>query len=427
MSSDQPSAISAGGASILDASDTFPRRHLGPGDADVAAMLATLGLPSLDALTDRTVPASIRFERPLEIHAGGAPGEAALLQELRGIAAQNKVYRSFIGAGYHDTITPPVVLRNILENPGWYTQYTPYQAEIAQGRLEALLNFQTMISDLTGLPLAGASLLDEGTAAAEAMAMCAHAVDAPRRLFFCDADCHPQTLAVLRTRAEAIAVDVQVGDVLTADLASLAGEGRALCGVLIQYPTSTGAVRDWREVIARAHAAGALVVMAADPLALALLTPPGELGADIAVGSAQRFGVPMGYGGPHAGYIATKPEQARRLPGRIIGVSRDAQGNQALRMALQTREQHIRRDKATSNICTAQALLAIMAGMYAVWHGPDGIRRIARRTRAYALAFAAGVTRLGTPSRREISSTRCTCRSPADARRRRSTRRARGG
>ena len=387
MSSEQrPSAL-------LDASDTFARRHLGPRARDVAAMLQTLGVDSLDALTDRTVPGSIALRRPLQIRPPAT--EAALLEELRGIAAQNQVFTSHLGTGYHATITPPVVLRNILENPGWYTQYTPYQAEIAQGRLEALLNFQTVISDLTGLPLAGASLLDEGTAAAEAMAMCAHARDAERKVFVCDSDCHPQSLAVLRTRAEAIGVEVVEAALHTDAWRAALPEGTTLCGVLVQYPSSTGAVRDWRGLIAEVHAAGALVVMAADPLALALLPSPGSLGADIAVGSAQRFGVPMGFGGPHAGYISTTHDQARRLPGRIIGVSRDAQGNTALRMALQTREQHIRRERATSNICTAQALLAIMAGMYAVWHGPEGIRDIARRVRGYALAFAEGARRRG--------------------------------
>ncbi|MEZ4392189.1 MAG: aminomethyl-transferring glycine dehydrogenase [Polyangiales bacterium] len=380
-------------STLLDASDSFPRRHLGPREADLRAMLETLGVESLDALTDRTVPESIALRRPLALRAPAT--EAALLEELRAIAAKNQTFTSLLGMGYHGAITPPVILRNILENPGWYTQYTPYQAEISQGRLEALLNFQTVISDLTALPLAGASLLDEATAAAEAMAMCAHAIDAPRKLFVCDLDCHPQTLDVLRTRAEAIGVAVRSAALHEPGWTAAIPEGFTLCGALIQYPQSTGAVRDWRGLIERLHGLGALAVMAADPLALALLTPPGELGADIAVGSAQRLGVPMGFGGPHAGYLATTHDQARRLPGRIIGVSRDAQGATAYRMALQTREQHIRRERATSNICTAQALLAIMAGMYAVWHGPEGIRRIAQRVRGYALAFAEGARRLG--------------------------------
>jgi glycine dehydrogenase len=299
-------------SALLDASDTFARRHLGPRARDVAAMLERLGVDSLDALTDRTVPASIALRRPLSLRAPAT--EAALLQELRAIAEQNQLFTSHLGTGYHGAITPPVVLRNILENPGWYTQYTPYQAEIAQGRLEALLNFQTVISDLTGLPLAGASLLDEGTAAAEAMAMCAHARDGERKVFVCDTDCHPQSIAVLRTRAEAIGVAVVEAALHTDTWRGAVPEGHILCGVLVQYPSSTGAVRDWRGLITEVHAAGALVVMAADPLALALLPSPGSLGADIAVGSAQRFGVPMGFGGPHAGYIATTHDQARASP-----------------------------------------------------------------------------------------------------------------
>jgi glycine dehydrogenase len=387
-------------SSILDPSDLFGPRHIGPSDADVAAMLETVGFPSLDALADATVPASIRTPRPLVIEGGttasGAPrGEAELLAELRSIAGRNEVFRSFLGLGYHATITPPVIQRNVLENPGWYTQYTPYQAEIAQGRLEALLNFQTVVSDLTGLPLAGASLLDEATAAAEAMAMCfaiAGGHDGQRRRFFAADHCHPQTLAVVRTRAESLGIDLIVGDLAGLDLPAIGGE---LCGVLVQYPTTDGKLLDHRALAQGVHDQGALFVVAADLLALTLVVPPGEFGADIAVGSSQRFGVPMGYGGPHAGYIATKSEHARKLPGRIIGVSRDAQGGLAYRMAIQTREQHIRRERATSNICTAQALLAIVAGFYAVYHGPEGLARIAKRVHAYAAILAEGLGRLG--------------------------------
>ncbi len=380
--------------SLLDASDTFAHRHIGPGEADTAEMLSALGVASLDALTDETVPASIRLGRPLAIGDGAARGEAELIAELRAIAGENKVLRSYLGYGYHGCITPAVIQRNILENPGWYTQYTPYQAEISQGRLEALLNFQTVISDLTGLPLAGASLLDEGTAAAEAMAMClsiAGGHEQARRVFFVSEDCHPQTVAVVQTRADSLGVAVVVGGRATLD-ASL---NDTLCGVLLQYPTTDGRVEDHRALCDAVHAAGAQVVAAVDLLALTLLTPPGEWGADIAVGNSQRFGVPMGFGGPHAAFIATKSEHARRMPGRIIGVSRDAHGALAYRMAIQTREQHIRREKATSNICTAQALLAIMAGMYAVYHGPEGLARIASRVRAYAAVFAEGARRLG--------------------------------
>ncbi len=380
------------GTGILNASDTFAHRHLGPSEAEIHEMLETLGLRSLDELADKTVPESIRMRRPLNlVGIDKTPeGEFAMLTRLKAIAQENKVYRSFIGMGYYDTITPGVILRNIMENPGWYTQYTPYQAEISQGRLEALLNFQTMVSDLTALPLAGASLLDEGTAAAEAMAMCHSIAGEGKPTFFASSDCHPQTIAVVRTRAESLGIRLIVGDYRKADFSK--GD---LSGVLIQYPATDGRIEDPAKIIAAAHAAGAMVVMATDLLALTLLTPPGEMGADIAVGSAQRFGVPMGFGGPHAAFIATKQEYARKMPGRIIGVSRDAQGNTALRMAIQTREQHIRREKATSNICTAQALLAIMAGMYAAYHGPEGLRRIAQRVHAYTLALAEGLKKLG--------------------------------
>ena len=398
---------SAGRAAILNASDTFVHRHLGPSEADTAEMLEALGYPSLEALTDATIPAGLRMQRALNIGGGVLRGEQDVLNELRAIAGQNKVYRSFIGMGYHDCITPPVILRNILENPGWYTQYTPYQAEIAQGRLEALLNFQTMVADLTGLPLAGASLLDEATAAAEAMAMCfsiagGHDGDGGkvRTAFVIADDCHPQTIAVCRTRAEGLGMTLIVakgragqGGDAAVDLAGI--DLSTACGVLVQYPTTDGRVECYQSVAKRAHEAGAHVVAACDLLALCLLKAPGEWGADIAVGSAQRFGVPMGYGGPHAAYIATREEHVRKMPGRIIGVSRDSRGQPALRMAIQTREQHIKREKATSNICTAQALLAIMAGMYAVYHGPEGLRRIAERVRSYAGVIATGLRKLG--------------------------------
>jgi glycine dehydrogenase len=380
---------------VLEPTDTFWHRHIGPSDEEVAEMLALLGCTSLDDLTDQTVPEGIRLRSLLKLD--GLPdkglSESEALTRLRGAAQKNQVFRSYIGMGYAGTITPPVILRNIMENPGWYTQYTPYQAEISQGRLEALLNFQTMIADLTGLPLAGASLLDEGTAAGEAMAMCysiAGGHTGPKQSFFISADCHPQTIAVVKTRCESLRVTTVVGDPGTIDLAS-----GAFCGVLVQYPTTDGRVEDYRALAQKVHAAGALLVAAADPLALTLLTPPGEWGADVCVGSSQRFGVPMGFGGPHAAFLATKSEYARRMPGRIIGVSRDAQGHMALRMAIQTREQHIRREKATSNICTAQALLAIMAGMYGAYHGPEGLRAIATRVRALTLALRAGLSKAG--------------------------------
>jgi glycine dehydrogenase len=377
---------------LLNPSDTFAHRHIGPSDGEIAEMLGVLGYGNLSELTDATLPASIRLKKPLALSglADQPKGEFELLTELRGIAGQNKVCRSFIGMGYYDTITPPVILRNIMENPGWYTQYTPYQAEISQGRLEALLNFQTMVSDLTGLSLAGASLLDEATAAAEAMAMCFAVSEHVKKRFFVDQGCHPQTVAVVKTRARALGVEVTVGDHRTEPDAS--GD---LCGCLVQYPTTDGRIDDLRELATRCKAAGILVVAATDLLALTLITPPGEWGADIAIGSAQRFGVPMGFGGPHAAFIATRDEYVRKMPGRIIGVSKDSHGNHAYRMAIQTREQHIRREKATSNICTAQALLAVMAGMYAAYHGPEGLRQIASRVHAYAVVLALGLKRLG--------------------------------
>jgi glycine dehydrogenase len=379
------------GHSVLNASDGFAFRHIGPSEAEISEMLQVIGYPSLEALSEAVVPSDI-YNRKM-MHLPAALTESQALAKLHGYATKNKVMRSMIGMGYYDTLTPTVILRNILENPGWYTQYTPYQAEIAQGRLEALLNFQTMVSDLTGLPLAGASLLDEGTAAAEAMAMSysiAGGHDSKKHTFLIADDCHPQTIGVVQTRAESMGLKTVVAKVTQLNVADADA-----FGVLLQYPTTDGRVECYREITAKAHAAGIQVVAATDLLALTLLTPPGEWGADIAVGCAQRFGVPMGFGGPHAAFIATKTEHARRMPGRIIGVSRDSSGKPALRMAIQTREQHIKRDKATSNICTAQALLAIISGMYGVYHGPEGLRRIALRVRAYAGALRAGLTGMG--------------------------------
>jgi glycine dehydrogenase len=366
--------------------DTFARRHLGAGASEIEAMLATIGVASLDALIDETVPASIRLGRALafEAPAGGRPpGEREITALLAGLAERNRRSRSFLGMGYYGTLLPAVIQRNVLENPGWYTQYTPYQAEISQGRLEALLTFQTAVADLTGLPVANASLLDEATAAAEAMHMCYALGRAERPRFFVSELCHPQTIAVVRTRAEAIGIEIVVGDHATLDLA--AGD---LVGALVQYPATDGRILDYAPFVARAHEAGVLVVMATDLLALCLLRPPGELGADIAIGSSQRFGLPLGYGGPHAGFLAARDDYKRQMPGRIIGVSRDSAGAPALRMALQTREQHIRREKATSNICTAQALPAILSSCYAVYHGPEGLRAIAARVHAMTVALA---------------------------------------
>ncbi|TMA22377.1 MAG: glycine dehydrogenase (aminomethyl-transferring), partial [Deltaproteobacteria bacterium] len=367
--------------------DRFVDRHLGPDARDVEEMLATLGVRNLDELIDRTVPASIRLQRALDLPAGHS--EFGLLREVEGIAAKNQVFRSYIGMGYSDTVTPPVILRNVLENPGWYTQYTPYQPEISQGRLEALLNYQQMIEDLTGLPVANASLLDESTAAAEAMTMFHNIAPNGSNLFYVAPDCHPQTIEVVRTRAKPFGIEI----VTSVD--------KPVFGALLQYPATDGAVRDPREFIEKIHAQGGLVVIAADVLALALLKEPGALGADCAVGSSQRFGVPLGYGGPHAAYFATRNEYVRHMPGRIIGVSIDAQGRRALRMALQTREQHIRREKATSNICTAQALLAIIAAMYAVYHGLRGIHAIARHVHGLTAQLARGLAQLGFKLRNE--------------------------
>jgi glycine dehydrogenase len=354
-----------------DRVDSFARRHIGPNQQARAAMLAELNFENLDTLIDATVPQNIRLDRPLSLP--DAKSEWDALTELRELAKKNTLARSFVGAGYSDTITPPVIQRNILENPGWYTAYTPYQAEIAQGRLEALLNFQTMITDLTALDIANASLLDEGTAAAEAMALCRASVGSERTTFFVADNCHPQTIEIVRTRAEPLGVRVIVGD-----FASFKFD-ETVFGALVQYPATDGAIFDYESFATAAHEAGALLVVAADILALTLLRPPGEFGADVAVGSTQRFGVPLGFGGPHAAYFATRDAHKRHMAGRLVGVSHDPSGRPGYRLSMQTREQHIRRDKATSNICTAQVLLAVIASMYAVYHGPRGLRAIADR------------------------------------------------
>ena len=349
-------------------------------------MLNVLGFPSLETLVDATVPADIRLQESLDLPPPRS--EEEVLADIRRMAGKNQVFRSFIGMGYYDCHTPPVILRNILENPAWYTQYTPYQAEIAQGRLEALLNFQTMVADLTGLPLANASLLDAGTAASEAMTMCKAITGRPA--FFASHNCHPQTLAVVRTRATSLGLDLEIGPVDEIDW-----KRASYGGLLLQYPTTDGTVHDNHDLVRRAHDAGTLVVVATDLLALTLFKPPGEFDADIAVGSSQRFGVPLGFGGPHAAFLATREAYKRQIPGRIVGVSKDSQGRTAYRLALQTREQHIRRDRATSNICTAQVLLANIAGMYAVYHGPDGLKRMAERVHGLTLVLAEGLSRLG--------------------------------
>src|SRR5438477_428797 len=349
-------------------------------------MLRALEFDNLERLIDAAIPKNIRLDRQLNLPEAKSESEAPA--ELRAIAQKNKVARSFIWAGYSDCITPPVIQRNILENPGWYTAYTPYQAELAQGRLEALLNFQTMIVDLTKLDVANASLLDEATAAAEAMALC-HAVVPNRKMFFVANNCHPQTIEVVRTRAKPLGIDVKI------DNFSQFKFDNTVFGALVQYPATDGAIYDYSQFVEQAHAAGALVVVAADILALTLLKPPGEFGADVAVGNTQRFGVPLGFGGPHAAYFATREEYKRHMPGRLVGVSHDAEGRPAYRLALQTREQHIRRDKATSNICTAQVLLAVMASMYAVYHVPHGLRAIAKRVHSFASKLASGLSQLG--------------------------------
>lgn len=373
--------------SQLERGTPFERRHVGPDTAAQAKMLAQVGYGSLDELTAAAVPDVIKSAEALRLP--DARTEAEVLAELRSLADRNKVLAPMIGLGYYGTFTPPVILRNVMENPAWYTAYTPYQPEISQGRLEALLNFQTVVADLTGLPTSGASLLDEGTAAAEAMALARRVGKVKDGVFLVDADALPQTVAVIRTRAEPAGVEVVVADL--ADGIPAEAAERGVFGVLVQYPGASGAVRDIKPVIDQAHELGAVVTVAADLLALTLLTSPGELGADIAVGTSQRFGVPMGFGGPHAGFMAVREKFARSLPGRLVGVSVDADGDKAYRLALQTREQHIRREKATSNICTAQVLLAVMAGMYAVYHGPDGLRAIAERAHRFATLLADGL------------------------------------
>lgn len=366
---------------------TFERRHIGPSPREIESMLKTVGASSLDDLIAQTVPGSIRQDAPLDF--GDALSEVAAIGRMREIASKNQVFTSLIGTGYHGTLLPYVIQRNILESPAWYTAYTPYQPEISQGRLEALLNYQTMICDLTGLDVANASLLDEGTAAAEAMALAQRVAKANSTAFFIDKDVHPQTMAVIQTRAEALGWTTVVGDPST-DL-----EGAEVFGAIFQYPGSSGAIVDYRATVAALQAKGGVAVFAADPLALTLLTPPGEMGADIAIGSTQRFGVPMGYGGPHAAYMAVRDAHKRAMPGRLVGVSIDAKGNSAYRLALQTREQHIRREKATSNICTAQVLLAVIASMYAVYHGPEGLSYIAREVARKTALLAAGLRKLG--------------------------------
>jgi glycine dehydrogenase len=369
-----------------DRVDSFARRHIGPNQHARAAMLAELEFENLDALIDATVPKNIRLDRPLDLP--GAASERDALAELRDLAKKNVVARSFIGAGYSDSITPPVIQRNILENPGWYTAYTPYQAEVAQGRLEALLNFQTMITDLTALDIANASLLDEATAAAEAMTLC-HATVGSRTRFFVADNCHPQTIEVVQTRAKPLGIEVVVGNF------SQFKFDETVFGALVQYPATDGAIYDYESFAKAAHDAGALLVVAADILALTLLKPPGKFGADVAVGNTQRFGVPLGFGGPHAAYFATRDAYKRHMPGRLVGVSHDATGRPGYRLALQTREQHIRRDKATSNICTAQVLLAVIASMYAVYHGPSGLREIAERIHDLTNRLAAALADAG--------------------------------
>ncbi|MBG8562261.1 aminomethyl-transferring glycine dehydrogenase [Pseudomonas qingdaonensis] len=372
----------------LGTANQFIARHIGPRDTDEQAMLATLGFDSLEAMSAAVIPDSIKGTSVLEL--GDGQSEADALASLKAIAGKNQLFKSLIGQGYYNTHTPAPILRNLLENPAWYTAYTPYQPEISQGRLEALLNFQTLISDLTGLPIANASLLDEATAAAEAMTFCKRlSKNKGSHAFFASVHCHPQTLDVLRTRAEPLGIEVVVGD--EREL----GDVSAFFGALLQYPASNGEVFDYRELVERLHAANALVAVAADLLALTLLTPPGEFGADVAIGSAQRFGVPLGFGGPHAAYFSTRDAFKRDMPGRLVGVSIDRFGKTALRLAMQTREQHIRREKATSNICTAQVLLANIASMYAVYHGPQGLKQIAQRTHQLTAILASGLKALG--------------------------------
>lgn len=387
-SSSQSRSISV---EALKPSDTFPRRHNSATPEEQKKMAESCGFDTLDSLVDATVPKSIRLNEMKFNKFDEGLTEGQMIEHMKDLASKNKVFKSFIGMGYYNTHVPPVILRNIMENPAWYTQYTPYQAEISQGRLESLLNYQTMITDLTGLPMSNASLLDEGTAAAEAMSMCNNIQKGKKKTFLIASNVHPQTIDICKTRADGFELKV-----VTKDLKDIDYKSGDVCGVLVQYPGTEGEILDYGEFIKKAHAHEVKVVMATDLLALTVLKPPGELGADIVVGSAQRFGVPMGYGGPHAAFLATSQEYKRMMPGRIIGVSVDSTGKTALRMAMQTREQHIRRDKATSNICTAQALLANMAAMYAVYHGPEGLKAIGQRVHGLAGAFALGLKKLGT-------------------------------
>src|SRR6266404_4974382 len=366
--------------------NSFARRHIGPNEDEVRAMLREVGFESLNTLVEAAVPKNIRFDRELNLPEPKSETEA--LAALRAISRKNKIARSFVGCGYSDCVTPPVIQRNILENPGWYTAYTPYQAELAQGRLEALLNFQTMIVDLTKLDIANASMLDEATAAAEAMTLC-HASVPGRKTFLVADNCHPQTIEVIRTRAKPLGIDIKVDNYTRFKF------DESVFGALMQYPSTDGAIYDYAEFARRVHDAGALVVVAADILALTLLKAPGEFGVDVAVGNTQRFGVPLGFGGPHAAYFATRDQYKRHMPGRLVGVSHDAEGRPAYRLALQTREQHIRRDKATSNICTAQVLLAVIAAMDAVYHGPRGLRTMAERVHRLTSQLADGLRSLG--------------------------------
>ena len=365
----------------------FSQRHIGPTSDKIQQMLEILDISFLGDLIEKTVPQKIRYQQPLNLPK--SLSESAALAQIKEIVSKNQVFRSFIGMGYYDCITPPVILRNILENPGWYTAYTPYQAEIAQGRMEALLNFQTMVKDLTGLEIANASLLDEATAAAEAMSMTYGLCKTKAEVFFVDSGCHPQNIEVVKTRAQPLGIEVIVGDFRTFTF------DKPIFGALLQYPATNGAIYDYRQFVEKVHEVGGLVTVAAELLSLTLLIPPGEFGADIAVGNTQRFGVSLGYGGPHAAYFATKEAYKRQTPGRIVGVSQDANGNPALRLALQTREQHIRREKATSNICTAQVLLAVIAGMYAVYHGPDGLKEIAENIHSLTFKLSIGLKQLG--------------------------------
>ncbi|MEL6930587.1 MAG: aminomethyl-transferring glycine dehydrogenase, partial [Cyanobacteria bacterium J06600_6] len=374
-------------SSVNQTTDAFAIRHIGVNEQQIQEMLQVLGVDSLETLIAKTIPASIRLNKSLNLPE--ALSEAAALNKLKAIAAQNQVYKSFIGRGYYNCITPAVILRNVLENPGWYTSYTPYQAEIAQGRLEALLNYQTMIVDLTGLEIANSSLLDEGTAAAEAMSMSYGVCKTKANAFFVDSGCHPQTIEVVKTRALPLGIEVIVDRYSNFDFST------PIFGALVQYPATDGTIEDYSSFVTRVHEQKALATVAADILSLTLLTPPGEFGADIAVGSTQRFGVPLGYGGPHAAYFATKQKYQRQVPGRIVGVSKDVHGKPALRLALQTREQHIRREKATSNICTAQVLLAVIASMYGVYHGAAGIKAIAERVHLLTATLATGLQQLG--------------------------------